>query len=335
MLLHASFGLLPILLFLLVLQFLDSYKLVRLAPLLRALAAGALAAGLCYLINSALLPRLPFDFAAYSIAVAPWVEELMKFLYLAVLLKSGRIAFMVDGAILGFAIGAGFGVIENIYYLQALPDAGVLTWIVRGFGTGIMHGGVVAVAAITARMFAERGECVRLWHLLPGWVLAVALHAGFNALGGAPILATVIVLGLMPAITILSFSASEAMLRRWLDLGFATDTELLRSITSGTLADTPIGRHVRSIRSSFPPEVVADMLCYIRLVTELSVRAKGLLLLKELGMPAPQDPAVQDKFTELRYLQRSIGRSGILTLSTILRHSPRDLWQLTFLEQQG
>jgi RsiW-degrading membrane proteinase PrsW (M82 family) len=43
-----------------------------------------------------------------------------------------RIGFLVDAAIFGFTVGSGFAVIENLYYLEQVPDAGRGTWIVRG-----------------------------------------------------------------------------------------------------------------------------------------------------------------------------------------------------------
>ncbi len=52
---------------------------------------------------------------------------------------------MVDAAISGFAVGAGFAVIENLTYIPALSAAGLLTAAVRGLGTAMMHGGTTAI----------------------------------------------------------------------------------------------------------------------------------------------------------------------------------------------
>ena len=45
------------------------------------------------------------------------IEEVAKALYIAWLLRSNRVGFMVDTAISGFAVGAGFAVLENLTYI--------------------------------------------------------------------------------------------------------------------------------------------------------------------------------------------------------------------------
>ena len=82
--------------------------------------------------------------------MAPVSEEFFKILFVVYLIQSKKVGFAVDSAILGFAVGAGFAIIENIYYLSVLTDTGLLTWFVRGFGTAVMHGGTTAIAAVVA-----------------------------------------------------------------------------------------------------------------------------------------------------------------------------------------
>ena len=53
-----------------------------------------------------------------------------------------------DAAIYGFAVGTGFALVENVYYLLSLPGAPAALWIVRGFGTAVMHGGTTAILAM-------------------------------------------------------------------------------------------------------------------------------------------------------------------------------------------
>ena len=60
------------------------------------------------------------------------------------LFRINRIGYKLDAVISGFAIGAGFSVVENIFYLTMFPEYGTGTWLVRGFGTAIMHGTTLA-----------------------------------------------------------------------------------------------------------------------------------------------------------------------------------------------
>jgi len=44
------------------------------------------------------------------------------------------------------------------------------------------------------------------------------------------------------------------------------------------------------LRSTFPPEIVGDMLCYLQLSLELSAQNKGELMRREMGLPSASDP---------------------------------------------
>jgi hypothetical protein len=78
--------------------------------------------------------------------------------------------------------------------------------------------------------------------------------------------------------------------------------------------------------------VVADLLCYLRLHTELSLRAKGILMMRESGFDVPIDEATREACGEMRFLQKSIGRTALLAIQPILSMSPRDLWQLYVID---
>ncbi len=102
-------------------------------------------------------------------------------------------------------------------------------------------------------------------------------------------------------------------------------------IDSGRLSDTRIGAYLQSLKEHFPGEAVADMLCLIRLHLELSIQAKGILLARQSGFELEPDPEVEERFVELRYLEKSIGKTGLLALSPIFNMSSRDLWQFYML----
>lgn len=329
--LRSAVGLLPVLLFLAVLLWLDSYKLVGMKKVLAAIGAGALVAAGCYGINLALLGTLPVDFTTYSRFIAPVVEEALKGALIVYLIRRHAIGFPVDAAIFGFAIGAGFAVIENIYYLAIFQDAHVAVWVVRGFGTAIMHGGATAIFAIVAHTLAEQRQRQGPAELLPGLLAAIVIHSLYNQFLFVPVYSTLGILVLLPPVLLLVFQRSEHVLQRWLAADFDADTELLELLNSGGLQDSRLGRHLEFIKEHFPPEVVADMLCYLRLHVELSMRANAILLLRESGMEPEIDPDVRAMVEEMRYLEQSIGKTGQHALKPFMRLSSRDLWQLYML----
>ena len=140
-----------------------------------------------------------------------------------------------------------------------------------------------------------------------------------------------IVLLALPPLIFLAFSRSEVALRQWLDVGFDADTELIERIHSGEFEDTRVGQYLHSLRSRFRGEIVADLLCYLRLHTELSIRAKGILMMRESGFDSPVGEATRAKLEELRYLEGSIGPTGKLAMKPFMQMSQKDLWKIYML----
>ncbi len=325
-------GLLPVLLFLVSLIVLDSYKLVRPVWIGASIVFGGLTAGLSFFLNDAAMLRLELEAEQYTRYGAPVIEELVKALFLVYLIRGNRVGFLVDAAILGFAIGTGFAIVENTYYLQVRPGSGIGVWVIRGFGTAVMHGGTTCVFGILSQAMTERRPRNPLG-LLPGWLLAVGLHSAYNHFFLSPNVGALAVLALFPPLLLFVFRRSERALRVWLDVGFDADAELLELIGSGRLSESNVGRYLQTLRRRFRGEVVADLICYLKLHIELSLRAKGLLLARENGFDVPLDDDTDAKITELEYLERSIGRTGKLAMAPLLDATGKRRWQRHMLRQ--
>lgn len=326
-------GLLPVIAFLLVLVYLDSYQMVRMRLVLVMLAAGGVVAVVCYVLSGELMSLLGMNLTHYSRWVAPIVEETLKASVVVWLFATHRVGFLVDSVILGFAVGAGFAVVENFYYLYLIHDTTLVVWIVRGFGTAVMHGGVVAIFAAVSQTLAERSVDMRPIHCVPGLLIAISVHSIYNHFYVSPVLSTIGVLLILPPGLYLVFRISENRTHRWLQVDFDEDAKLMQMIDSGHFSQTPAGVFLASLRDKLDGTVVADMFCYLRVYTELALRAKGLLLARENGLEVEIDAETREKFTELRFLERSIGASGRLTMRPFLQMTTKDLWQLYVLEK--
>lgn len=327
----APVGLLPVLMYLGMLVYMDSYKLVSLRRVLAAILAGALLTLVAYVVNTELRSLSGLSFSAYSRYVAPLTEELLKALVVIWLFRTHRIGFLVDGAIFGFAVGAGFAVAENFIYLYRAGDQQLAVWVVRGFGTAVMHGSVTAMFAIVSQALTERNMKINPLLYLPGLALAVALHSIYNHFPLRPILMTLVVMVVVPPLLQFVFRLSAARIHRWLELDFDADALLLRQINSAEFSSSRIGRFLSDLRDAFDGPVVVDMLCYLRLYTELAMRAKGLLMARAAGLEIPVGVRTREKFVELEYLERSIGRTGLLAMRPFLHMERKDLWQLNVL----
>ncbi len=332
---HIVLSLLPVVLFLAALYWLDSYKLLRITFVAGCLFLGALTAICCYFLNTALQDALDITLRDYSRYAAPLVEELVKSLPLVFFLARRRFGFMVDAAIAGFALGAGFAFVENIYYLMLFPsESSVLVWLVRGFGTAIMHGGVVLAVSVTAVALTRRADRFRLLFVLPGLVGAVLIHAAFNQFILSPLQSSVAILLLFPPIVMVVYRRSEASLERWLALNFDSEARLLAMITRGEFSQTSAGAYLQSLKIYFPSEVVFDMYWLLRLHLELALKVKGRLLMKQAGFTPAPDPTLDARFKELSYLESQIGPTAMLALQPVLRMSRKELWQVRQLQKE-
>ena len=331
-LVRALVGLLPALCFLGALLLLDSYKLVRLRMVVTTIVVGGALAGVCYLLNLAVINAGHVDFENYSRFGAPLVEESIKSVVVLVLIRTRRIGFLVDASVLGYAVGAGFATVENLYYLSTLTDPHMAVWIVRGFGTAILHGGVQAIfAALVLANVDRRNGHLDARSILPPLALAVVIHSAFNQFVLPPIQETLLVLVSIPPLMLWVFMRSEKGVRGWIGSGFDADTELIELLDSGSFSESPAGKYLFALRERFPGEVVADLLCYLRLYVELALRAKGILMMREHGIETVISDDIREKLEEMRYLERSIGPTALRTLQPLMPMSRRDLWQLYML----
>jgi len=324
-------GLLPVVLFLAALMLMDSYKLVSRKSVTAALAAGAAAASACFLLNQILL-GIGLDERLLRRYVAPVLEETAKAVYIVFLIRSARVGFLVDAAIQGFAVGTGFALVENLYVAGVTTDAGMGLWLVRGLGTAVMHGSATAIVAILSKSLTERRGSLSLRLFLPGVAIAALAHATFNHFLLNPFVSTAAMLIAMPLLVGVVFERSDRATREWLGVGLDSDVELLEIIESGRIADTPAGAYLSSLHR-FPGPVVADMLCLLRIHLELSLRAKGVLIARSVGVEVPIDAQVRENFREMKFLERSIGKTGRLAMLPIMRTKDRDLWELYVLRE--
>lgn len=90
-------------------------------------------------VNGILLKTLSMSRYDITVIVTPISEELLKafpILYYAVVISDKRERLFTAS----MAIGIGFAVLENAYYLLVSPDFNMVNAIIRAFGAGLMHG---------------------------------------------------------------------------------------------------------------------------------------------------------------------------------------------------
>ena len=338
---HWGLAIIPVLVLLAVFDWLDAFELVSFREIVVLLAMGALAAMLSWPVSGRLLDTLPIGFSYYSRFVAPWIEEAIKGLAIVALFRMNRIGYKLDAVIAGFAIGAGFSVVENIIYLIRFPDYGAGTWLVRGFGTAVMHGATLAVMAAIAHEFAERETResasdfdFHFWWFMPGYLAAVALHGAFNQFPDRPLIAMLgaIIVAPLVLIGVFYFGSHEA--QRWLTAELAEHRAALDALRDGRWPDGPSGRKIAALAGRLDAEGAKRVRRYWELQAWLVTEAEEVMMEEAHGDADFDHAEVRAAFAELEGLKRALGRSTHAALQALLPFSRNDQWEVAELRQR-
>jgi RsiW-degrading membrane proteinase PrsW (M82 family) len=338
--LHWFLALVPVLLMAALFMWLDIFKLMSVKEMLILLLAGGIAALVAWPISGQMLDALPMGFSFYSRVVAPWIEEALKALAIVYLVARNRIGLKLDAVISGFTIGAGFSVIENIFYLVRFPDLAASVWLVRGLGTAVMHGTTTAILAAVAHELGERSTrriggrfmVNPLW-FAPGYAVAGLIHLTFNQFPSQPMLVMLVTLALAPFALLMLLKFGEGEAHEWLTEESAAHELALQRWRKGEFPDDPGGRQVAALVERAGPDAVDAIYRYCALKTELVLTAERELLEPNRAIAPDDRVRLRAQFAELDILRARLGRAGYAALRPHLPFSRNDEWELTELKE--
>ena len=327
-------ALLPVVVYIVVVYVLDSFALISVKRLLLLVLCGMAAALACFglfQLTWTVLPESVSDF------VDPVIEEAVKAIPLLILARRKKIAFFIDSVICGAAVGGGFSILENIFYLVLGDELGMGTVLFRGLEVALIHMGCSAIVA-AALMFAVRLDGRRRAHLeikrrdvwMAVFLLLAAptLHVAHNTFHFNPLMQFIAVFGSMAGLLVWTYQYDGDMIHRWLDKGLDKQVDLFRSIQEGNLSETKTGQFLLSVKDSFSPEMFFDVICYVKLNVELSIAAKSRFMLREakLDLPLEEEQAknILAQYEEYRVLEKRLGQSARITIAPVVKFYPAD-----------
>ena len=333
-LLDWSLALVPVMVMVGLFVWLDVFKLMSFKEILLLLGLGALAALVAYPISGRVIDQLPLGFSFYSRFVAPWIEEALKGAAVAGLIVANRIGYKLDAVISGFAIGAGFSVVENIFYLIRFPELEPTVWMVRGLGTALMHGATCAILAAVTHELAERSSrraasrfrFNALW-LLPGLLVAGLLHTLFNQFPDRPMVAMMGALVATPVALMAIFQFGTAEAQAWLAEESSAHRDALAVVRGGAFPADESGRRIAALAERLGANGgrIRD---YLSTELALVVAAEEKLLGKTIATAE-----VGALFEQRDQLRNAIGRTTLAALDPLLPLSRNDRWEVAELAE--
>lgn len=340
--LKVAVAVLPVLVFLAGFTVLDAFRVVSWRMLALLVAGGGALAAISYLANWRTMDELPIGFTNYTKYAAPLVEEPLKAALVVALFARNRIGFLIDAAVAGFAIGAGFSLIENLFYLYNFSSASVGVWLVRGFGTAVMHGSATAAFAVVTQYLLERSSRLeanrfRLTPLVfvPGLLAAVLIHGVYNHFPDQPLIAMAVTLLVAPLSLVLIFFKSEHSAHRWLLDEYSSHEHMLAEIRSGRLGESQAGRFILALADRNDPQVAEDAFNYLKIHTQLLAEAEQTLVATEEGEKPPEPREVRSDFERLDALAKRLGPATLMAINRHLRASRRELWEMHELKRRA
>jgi len=177
------FGLLLVtsipLLFLYFINQLDFYQSGQFQTIELSLVLGGLSFTLAAVTNWSLEYFVPIDIETIERFIAPILEEIFKGLFLFYIIKRSQFTYSVDGILYGLAVGIGFAVIENIFYVALVPNATNIAFQ-RIFTTSLVHAFSSAVLGMALASLRSGSSFMRWAVRLVGLFLAIAQHMLYN-----------------------------------------------------------------------------------------------------------------------------------------------------------
>ena len=335
-----SLALVPVLMMAALFAWLDIFKLMSGWEMTGLLLLGGVTALAAWPVSGQMLDTLPMGFSFYSRMVAPWIEEALKGFGLVLLFAGNRIGFKLDAVISGFTIGAGFSVIENIFYLMRYPDLSAPVWMVRGLGTAVMHGATTAILAASAHELAERaarakGAAFRLNPLwfIPGYLVASLIHLVFNQLPDRPMLVMIVTIVTAPIILLALLRFGEGEAQAWLAEESAAHEAALAEWRAGGFPKDASGQRIAALAKRAGGAEAERIRAYCMLKTELVLAAERELQDQDRDVEPEDRFRLRRQFAELEALRKAMGRTGFAALSPLLPFSRNDEWELSELKE--
>lgn len=180
MVLSTAFAIAVPLLFLFVIWTLEIYNISRKRLIGIAFAWGMASFGLAYGLHAWALASGALNYQQISFVSAPLVEELLKAAFLIVMVRRMALLYAPEATAYGFAVGTGFAIVENLFYLSQQPDAALSSTLTRILSANLMHAFTSALVGTVIGVHFYHSTRRRVLHTVTILAIVTMGHALFN-----------------------------------------------------------------------------------------------------------------------------------------------------------
>lgn len=329
-------ALLPIVIYIFAVYKIDNFSLISVKNLFLQVLCGMVAALVCFglfQLTGMILSENQSDY------FNPVLEEIIKAIPLLWLATRKKIVFFIDSVICGAAVGGGFSILENLFYLLLGDGMSIGTVLFRSLEVALIHMGCSAIVAASlmlgtrlimrsrSQLSVKKSDIVMTFSLL---MAAPILHVCHNTFHFNPLMQFVFVFATMGGLLVWIYFYDVEMIHSWLDTGLDKQMNLLDSIKNGYLDDTPTGHFLESVKDAFPPEDYFDIICYVQLHVELSVASRSRVMIRESGLeqdfPLTDDAKelILSQYTEYKLLEKRLGNAARMTIAPVVKFDPAE-----------
>ena len=245
-------ALLPVVIYIYIVYQIDNFSLMSVKRLILLILSGMLTALACFGLFQLTEPILS---ESQSDSINPIIEEMVKAIPLLFLAARKKMVFFIDSVISGAAVGGGFSILENLFYLLLLVHMGCSAIVAAGLMLAVRM-----IERSRSRLGIKKSDVAMSVFLL---FEAPVLHVFHNTFHFSPLVQFIFVLGTLGGLLMWTYYYDVDMIHRWIDKGLDKQFTLLDSIKSGQLDNTTTGRFLLSVKEKFPPEDFFDIICYV------------------------------------------------------------------------
>jgi RsiW-degrading membrane proteinase PrsW (M82 family) len=308
---------------------LDFYQTGQFHLILLSLGWGIFAFLLAALTNITLESSWTVDSETIEHFIAPVLEEILKGLFLLILIRLPKFTYSVDGALYGFAAGIGFAIFENFEYIRDASTA-VADALQRLFSANLVHASSTAVIGIALGIFHLRRTRSRWLVLALGLLLAIGQHMFFNIMiEFVPSLLIAFGMGILGAVfIIIAMQRGKKQAQRWIKQKLGMDDRVTRGEAAVVDRLASTNDLLLPVFERFGAETTRKVEKLLYRQARLAIKRKALDSLQNNdSLRKAIEAELREMRTEMEAAQRGVGAYAMLFVRGLFTDEMASVWE--------